>query len=132
MSIFSTLTRAAQTALKAVGAQAPAEPALKTLSAAHLDALGKVISGFPLDDVLKLVTNTATIDSDLDLADQAAGLVALAFPPGALVAGEAQMAVEALKFVLDAAGVGSAPIHVAPGVPSWFPPGGGPGQMRGR
>jgi len=100
------------------------------LTPANLGALAKIVQGFPTGDFLAIVNGTATVDSDLDLAQQVLGLVAAAFPPGALVAGEIGIALEALQFLLDAAGAGADP--VTGGVPAAFPPGGGPGPDRGR
>ena len=74
-----------------------------------LSALAKIVEGFPLADFLAILNGTATVDSDLDLAEQVVGLVAAAFPPGALVAGEIGIALQALQFLLDAAGKGGSP-----------------------
>ena len=76
---------------------------------AALSALAKIVEGFPLADFLAILNGTATVDSDLDLAEQVVGLVAAAFPPGALVAGEIGIALQALQFLLDAAGKGGSP-----------------------
>ena len=97
--------------------------ALTTLSQTGLASLARIVSGFPISDVMDILSGTATVDTDLDLAQQVVGLVAAAFPPGALVAGEVGLALEALQFLLDAAGQGSLP--VTGGVPAAFPSGGG-------
>lgn len=96
---------------------------MTTLSQTGLASLARIVSGFPISDVMDILSGTATVDTDLDLAQQVVGLVAAAFPPGALVAGEVGLALEALQFLLDAAGQGSLP--VTGGVPAAFPSGGG-------
>jgi len=132
MSISSLITKATSGALRAV-AKAPASGAPPvSLSTPHFVALGKLLSGLPVSAILAIIANHATVDSDIDLAEKTAGLIAMAFPPGALVASDAQMAISALKFLIDAAGIGATPIHVSGGVPAWYPPGGGPGSFRGR
>ena len=77
---------------------------------AALGALAKIVEGFPLADFLAILNGTATVDTDLDLAEQVVGLVAIAFPPGASAAGEVGIALQALKFLLDAAGTGGSPV----------------------
>lgn len=85
------------------------------LTPAHLTALAKLVAGLPFGDLAALLAGTATADTVLDLAEQATGLIAAAFPPGALVAGEVGFAIEALQFLLDAAGVGADPMTIEPG-----------------
>jgi len=85
------------------------------LTPANLGALAKIVQGFPTGDFLAIVNGAATVDGDIDLAEQVLGLVAAAFPPGALVAGEIGIALEALQFLLDAAGKGSTPMTIEPG-----------------
>ena len=84
--------------------------ALALLTPAHLTALAKLVAGLPVADLAALLDGTATIDTVLDLAEQATGLIAAAFPPGALIAGEVGFAIEALQFLLDAGGVGASPV----------------------
>ena len=103
---------------------------LAAFTPAHLNALAKLIAGLPVADLAALLDGTATVDTALDLAQQATGLIAAAFPPAAITAGEIGMALQALQFLLDAAGAGADP--ATGGVPAAFPPGGGPGPDRGR
>ena len=84
--------------------------AVSLLTPAHLTALAKLIAGLPFGDLAALLDGTATTDTVLDLAEQATALIGAAFPPGALVAGEVGFALEALQFLLDAAGVGASPV----------------------
>jgi len=114
-----------------LGAVAPANGS-KTLSSAHFDALAKLLGGLPVGDLIDLIDGRATVDSGLDLAESAAALVAAVFPPGAITAGEVELALEGLQFLLDAAGVGANPFKIAGGIPVGFPPGVGPGPHRGR
>lgn len=95
-------------------------------------AVGKLLALLPVTDILAVIEGRATVDTELDLAERAAGVVAAAFPPGAIAAGEVEMALKALQFLLDAAGVGPKPFRLKGGVPASFPPGGGPGPYRGR
>ena len=88
---------------------------MSALTPAHLTALAKLVAGLPVADLGALLAGTATADTVLDLAEQAVGLVAAAFPPGALVAGEVGFALEALQFLLDGAGVGADPVTIEPG-----------------
>ncbi len=93
------------------------------LTPAHLLALGNFASALPVDDIADLLDGTATVDTTLDLAEKAAKLVAMAFPPAAIAAGDADLALEALRFLLDAIGAASNP--VTGGMPpNWHP---GPG-----
>ena len=55
------------------------------------------------------------MDSALDLAEQAARIVAAAFPPAAITANEVEFGLEALGFVCDAAGLGAKPFQLSPG-----------------
>jgi hypothetical protein len=103
-----------------------------TPSLAGYGALGKLIAGLPIADLLQVLEGRATIDTELDLAEKSAALIATAFPPGAIAAGEVELALRALQFLLDAAGVGPHPFRLQGGVPAGFPPGGGPGPYRGR
>ena len=77
---------------------------------AQLGPLGKLLALLPVEDIVALIEQRATVDTTLDLAERVAELVKIAFPPGALTAAEVGFALEALKFVLDAAGVGSSPV----------------------
>ncbi len=114
-----------------LGAVAPSNAALP-LSSAHFDALAKLLGGLPVGALIDLIEGRATVDSGLQLAESAAALVAAVFPPGAITAGEVELALEGLQFLLDAAGVGPNPFKIAGGIPAAFPPGGGPGPYRGR
>ena len=80
-----------------------------------LDALAKLISGLPIGELLDLIEGRATLDEGFDIAGAAVGLVAAAFPPSALAAGELAVALEALRYLFDAAGVGGRPIPIEPG-----------------
>ena len=80
-----------------------------------LGALAKIVAGFPLADLLAILNGTATVDSDLDLAEQAVGLIAAAFPPAAITAEEVGFGLEALAFLCDAAGLGAKPIQLSRG-----------------
>jgi hypothetical protein len=107
-------------------------PQALTLTSGHYGALAKLLGGLPVGDLTNLFDGRATVDTDLDLAEQAAALVAVAFPPAAITAGEVELALEALQFLFDAAGLGAQPFKIEGGVPAAFPPGGGPGPYRGR
>jgi len=87
------------------------------LSAAHLGPLAKLIGGLPAADLVALIGGRGTVDSNIELVEQAASLVATAFPPAAITATEVEIGLEALRLLLDAAGVGRAPfkLHIAPG-----------------
>ena len=78
---------------------------------AQLGPLGKLLALLPVADIVALIEQRATVDTTIDLAERVAGIVKIAFPPGALTAAEVGFALEALKFVLDAAGVGSSPVR---------------------
>jgi hypothetical protein len=111
-----------------LGAVAPVDAP----TAAHFNSLAKLIGGLPVADIVALIDGRGSLDSDLALAESAAALVGIAFPPGAITAGEVEFALEALQFLLDAAGLGADPFKIQGGVPAAFPPGGGPGPYRGR
>ncbi len=114
-----------------LGAAAPTDgPQIPT--SAHYGALAKLIGSLPVSGIVELIEGRATIDSDLELAESAAKLVGAAFPPGAITAREVELGLEALQFLLDAAGLGSQPFKIQGGIPIAFPPGGGPGSYRGR
>ena len=76
------------------------------LTPTHLTALAKLVAGLPVADLAAVLSGTATTDTVLGLAEQATGLIAAAFPPGALIAGEIGLALSALQFLLDASGAG--------------------------
>jgi hypothetical protein len=127
MALADLVVRLGRALIGAVTPSAGAAP-----SAPALGPLGQMLSLIPVADLVALFEGRGTVDTDLDLAARAAKLVALAFPPGAMAAGDVALALEALRYVLDAAGVGPTPIHIEGGVPDAFPPGGGPGTYRGR
>ena len=85
-------------------------PAAVPAGVAHLGPLGKLLALLPVEDIVALIEQRATLDTTLDLAERVAGIVKIAVPPAALTAAEVGFALEALKFVLDAAGVGSSPV----------------------
>jgi hypothetical protein len=114
-----------------LGAAAPGA-APPSLTSARFTALAKLIGGLPVDDILAAIEGRGSIDTDLELAERVAALVGVAFPPGAITAGEVEGGLEALQFLLDAAGLGANPFKIQGGVPAAFPPGGGPGPYRGR
>lgn len=117
-------------------ALAALEPAAATqarvLTVAHLSALVRFLPLVPVSDLIALATGRGSYDNALDLAEAGASIVARAFPPVAITAVEVKLALEALQFLLDAAGVGPRPFKIQGGVPAAFPPGGGPGPYRGR
>jgi hypothetical protein len=78
-------------------------------------SLAKLLSGLPIGELLDLIEGRATLDEGFDLASEAVKLFALAFPPDALAAGEAALALGALQWLLDASGAGSSPLRIAPG-----------------
>jgi hypothetical protein len=110
---LTNLVRLLGEALVRAVAPPPAVAALPT--SGHYDALAKLIGGMPVSDLLALIDGRGTVDTDLALAEQAATLVAVAFPPAAITASEIKMALETLQFLLDAAGFGSSPIHITGG-----------------
>jgi hypothetical protein len=114
-----------------LGAAAPSN-APSSLPSARFSALAKLIGGLPVADIVAAIEGRGSIDTDLELAERVAALVGVAFPPGAITAGEVEGGLEALQFLLDAAGLGANPFKIQGGVPLGFPPGGGPGPYRGR
>ena len=106
--------------LKALGGDAAPVPAGATLTAStltgdHLSALGTLLKLLPVNDLVAIMTGQATWDNVLDAAEQGAEIVRDAFPPAAITAEEVELALEALRFVLDLAQVGSSPVAIAPG-----------------
>jgi hypothetical protein len=85
------------------------------LANAHFAALGKLLGALPVADLLALIEGRASVSTALDLAEQAARIVAAAFPPAAITAREVEFGLEALHFVLGAAGLGVKPFRVTPG-----------------
>jgi hypothetical protein len=102
------------------------------LTGSHFQALARLAAGLPVAELVQLIEGRASVDVDIDLAERAAALFAAAFPAAAITAGEIELALTALKYLLDAAGVGGNPFVITGGVPAAFPPGGGPGSYRGR
>ena len=105
--------------------------ALALLTPAHLTALAKLIAGLPVADLAALLSGTVTADTVLDLAEQATCLIAAAFPPGALIAGEVGFALQALQWLLDASGAGG-DVVAGGDLADASRPGGGSGPYRGR
>jgi hypothetical protein len=100
-------------ALRAV--QADAKPVETALNSAHFVALRAFLPLLPIGDLIALVGGRGTVDNAIDVAQACANIVARAFPPAAIKAEEIWLALEALQFLADAAGVGKATIRIAPG-----------------
>ncbi len=81
-----------------------------TPTLSDFQALAKVLSGLPADDLVALISGNGTVDTALDLAERAASLIAVAYPPGALAAEEAKFGLGLLQYLLDASGYGSSPV----------------------
>jgi hypothetical protein len=94
---------------------AAAPPPAPDLTPAHFTALGKLIGGLPVGELVTLIHGQATLDNVLDLSAEAAGIVAAAFPPAAITSGEVEFGLEALRLVFDVAGLGSQPFRITPG-----------------
>ena len=107
--------------LEALGSQAKAartDPdgrGVASLSASHLDSLGTLLGLLPIRDLIEIASGRATWDNVLDAMAQGADVVRAVFPPAAMTATEVKLALEALRFVLDAAGVGPTPFKLEPG-----------------
>jgi hypothetical protein len=84
------------------------------LTTPHYAALAKLIGALPVSDLVALIEGRATAGTFINLAEQAAGIVAAAFPPAAFVAGEIELGLEALRFLFGAAGLAK-PIRITPG-----------------
>lgn len=136
MSWQDNVAALAQAVLKAVGGNVAAPPAAPAplppvptatraaaLTPAHFSALASLFNLLPIDDIVALINGAATVDNVLDLAQRAAEIVKVAFPPAAMTAGEVSLALEALKFILDASGVGPDPFVVTGGLPPSVNPG---------
>ena len=115
-----------------LGALAPSggvnDPVASALTAAHLGALPRFLALIPIGDLIALANGTGNADNLLDVVEAGATVVARAFPPGAIAAGEVRLGLEALQILIDAAGLGSTPIHVTGG---YRPPTGGFDGARG-
>lgn len=99
---------------KALGALASPTGA-PALTAAHLGALPRFLPLIPVSDLVALATGTGTLDDAFAVAEAGASIVARAFPPGAITAGEVKLGLEALQFLLDAAGLGPSPFKITGG-----------------
>lgn len=100
--------------LKALGGASGDVPAA-SISAPHLSALGTMLGLLPVADLIAIAEGRASWDDVLDAAAHGADIVRIAFPPAAMTAEEVKLALEALRFILDAAGVGPTPFHIEPG-----------------
>ncbi|MDE3176404.1 MAG: hypothetical protein KGM15_09920 [Pseudomonadota bacterium] len=85
------------------------------LSAPQLGSLGTLLGLLPVSDLIDIVSGHATWDNALDAAAHGADIVRAVFPPAAMTAQEVKLALEALRFILDAAGVGPTPFRIEPG-----------------
>ena len=85
------------------------------LTLAHFTALAKLIGALPVADLVTLIDGRGTVDGAFALAEQAARIVAAAFPPAAITADEVEFGLEALGFVCDAARLGATPFRLSPG-----------------
>ena len=107
--------------LKALGSEgspasaAPFDSRVASLSASHLSSLGSLLGLLPTRDLVEIASGHATWDNVLDAAAHGADIVRAVFPPAAMTAIEVKLALEALRFILDAAGVGPTPFKIAPG-----------------
>ena len=90
-------------------------PVARSFTAAHVGALPPFLSLIPVSDLVALATGSGTVDNMLDVAEAGAALVARAFPPAAITAGEVKLGLEALQFLLDVAGLGPSPFKLRPG-----------------
>jgi hypothetical protein len=101
--------------LRALGAAAAPDAAAASLSTSHLRSLGALLGLLPVRDLIEIANGRASWDNVLDAAAHGADIVRAVFPPSAMTATEVKLALEALRFVLDAAGVGPTPFTIAPG-----------------
>lgn len=107
--------------LEALGSQAksartePVEGGVASLSASHLNSLGTLLGLLPIQDLIEIASGRATWDNVLDAMAHGADVVRAVFPPAAMTATEVKLALEALRFVLDAAGVGPTPFKIEAG-----------------
>ena len=106
------LVRKLGEALIGVAAPATAGPCV---SPAHFEALGKLMGDLPIGALVQLFEGRSTFDSGLEIAERGAEIVAAAFPPAAITAREVEFGLEALRFLLNAAGIGPKPFRIAPG-----------------
>jgi hypothetical protein len=109
VALLDLVRRLGEALVAATPASAP------VITPAHFTALAKLIGGLPVDQLLALIEGQSTVDNAIGLAEQAASLVAAAFPPAAITAGEVEFGLEALRFVCGVAGLGSTPIQITPG-----------------
>jgi len=112
---------------KALGALASPSGA-PALTAAHLGALPRFLPLIPISDLVALATGAGSVDEAFHVAEAGASIVARAFPPGAITAEEVKLGLEALQFLLDAAGLGPSPFKITGG---YRPPTGGFAGARG-
>ena len=84
------------------------------LTPSHFTALGKLIGALPVGDLIALLEGRATVGTVMDLAEEAAAIVAVAFPPAAIPAREIQLGLEALEFLFGAARLAK-PVRITPG-----------------
>ena len=99
--------------LKALEATETSPPPV--LTGSHFGALAQFLALIPISDLISLANGSATIDTAADLAEAGAEIVARAFPPVAITAEEVKLGLEALRFLLDAAGLGPTPFKITPG-----------------
>ena len=89
--------------------------ATPALTDAHMVALAPFLQLLPVSDLIAFAQGEGTVDTAVDIAEAGASILARAFPPAALTAEEVGLALEALRFLLDAAGLGPSPFQIEPG-----------------
>lgn len=88
---------------------------MTSLTGAHLEALPRFLSMMPVADLVALASGAGNLDNAFAVAEAGASIVASAFPPTAITAGEVKLGLEALQFLLDVAGLGPSPFKITPG-----------------
>ena len=116
-SIRSALVAFLTDALGALSSasSAPSAPIARVLTAAHLGALPHFLTLIPISDLIALASGAGNVDDAFAVAEAGASIVARAFPPDAIAAEEVRLGLEALQFLLDAAGLGPSPFKITGG-----------------